>query len=145
MNWNGGRDCVLLPSSDPRVFGPPVWLSVHIMAANYPTIARRNVRKACRRFLTSLPYMLPCDHCGAHLRQYLRDHRTELHGAIRTRENLVTFCINLHNYVGLHTNPNRSRFPHELASLYTMGYVNTKSCPRVWKEETCPPLRRSYM
>ena len=64
-------------SADPRVFGPPTWYALHVMAANYPVAPRRATRRACRAFLRALPWMLPCAACGAHLRSFLRGRSVE--------------------------------------------------------------------
>ena len=100
--------CTLLPSSDPRIFGPTVWQTLHVLAACYPEHANRDRQRHCRRFMFALSYMLPCRHCAKHFREYLR--KNDLRGAVCARESLVSFLVNGHNFVSRHTRPDQAPY-----------------------------------
>lgn len=110
--------CTLLPSSDPRAFGPVVWAALHILAQNYP--ARPSERKArrCLRFLFAVSHLLPCRSCGRHFRKYLREH--DVWAAVKTRASLVALLVGAHNSVSARVRPSRAPFTVEDArALYS--------------------------
>lgn len=68
INLNLGR---VPPRINPVVFsqgkmfwGPKIWASFHILAANYKPSAEN--RKAFINFVSSMAYILPCDECRQH-------------------------------------------------------------------------------
>jgi hypothetical protein len=93
----------VLPSSDPRVFGPPTWECLHILAQNYPEQADEKTRRRCRRFLSCLSHLLPCSHCGKHFRAFLC--RADLKSAVSGRAPLVALLVAAHNAVSARTRP----------------------------------------
>jgi hypothetical protein len=113
---------VSLPSSDPRVFGPPLWTGLHIIALNYPDTASERTQKTCRRFLFGLSRLLPCPACGKHFRSYLRQH--DLKRAVRGRDSLVRLLVDAHNEVSKHTRPSCPPF-----SVEDAGNCYTRMCP----------------
>ena len=98
-----------MPSSDPRIFGPPTWLCLHILAQHYPLVANMDDRVACVLLLFSLARMLPCRQCGQNFRKYLRTH--DVVKATIGRQQLVTFLVGAHNDISLHTRPGEAPYP----------------------------------
>ncbi len=45
--------------SDPRVWGPEAWQTLHVMAQNYPTDPSAQAIEGCANFINALPAMLP--------------------------------------------------------------------------------------
>ena len=110
-----------LDSTDPRIFGPPLWTFLHIMAHNYPTgeDLTDRYKSRCRRFILSVSYVLPCAHCGKHFRSYLRSHKEDFHLAFDSRKNMIKFLVDAHNAVRKHTRPNEPKFQvAEAKALY---------------------------
>ena len=116
----------LLPSSDPRIFGPPAWECLHILAQNYPFKADVKTQRRCRRFLFCLSHLLPCEHCGKHFRRFLR--RSDLLHALLGRASLVNFMVDAHNSINAHTRPDQPPFGSGCAEAQYM-YMPPKSYP----------------
>lgn len=124
---------VILPSCDPRAFGPGLWQSLHVLAANYPECASESTRRQCRRFLTALAHMLPCEECGRHFRAYLRS--VDLRRAVKGRRNLVRLLVDAHNDVTSHTQPERAPFSiQDAARLYAHAECSLPLA-NVWGED----------
>ena len=93
-------------STDPLVFGPYLWTAFHLIAAGYltpngkhpPEIYRINAKK----FLQSLPFMIPCGDCGFHLHEFLKTR--DLEHDTQTKENFIKFFVEAHNNVTSHVN-----------------------------------------
>jgi len=90
-------DCPLVSSSSAEAFGPPLWFTLHTMAANYPEIAQEARQSVCAAFLDALPEMLPCARCGAHLREALT--QRSVSEACSSREGLAALFCDIHNEV----------------------------------------------
>lgn len=108
-------------SVDPRVFGPDAWRTLHRFSIHYPVNPNRETVIACERFMSGLPYMIPCPHCGYHLRefivlneQYDGDNRAECRGNCTSAEKIcsaqaimVGFFARAHNNVNYYNYPLR--------------------------------------
>ena len=121
-----GHSHAALPSADPRIFGPPTWECLHILAQNYPEQADRQLRKRWRRFLFALSHLLPCSHCGAHFRRFLRTH--SLRDALTGRDSLVAFLVEAHNAVTRRTRPAQPPYAVACASRQ-YSYMSPKNLP----------------
>jgi hypothetical protein len=88
-----------LDPSDPSVWGPPLWLVLHIMVEHYPMRPSMVVKRQGYHFFHSLGYMLPCHTCRGHYQHYIDKHDKELHVALESRDTLAAFLIALHNNV----------------------------------------------
>ena len=129
---------------DPRAFGPTIWKSLHIMAQYYPDDPTDEQIKECRKFILSLPWMLPGGGCGKHLQEFI-DYNIEhsdstnkecsgvgkeneclsLNGICKNKRNLILFFVRAHNNVSKHVNPDRK--PFTLADAEKL-YSNTNMC-----------------
>jgi hypothetical protein len=130
-------------SSDPRVFGPDAWRTLHRFAANFPDAPTPAVSAACAAFLTSLPLMLPCSRCGADLAAFLRaneQHAGSFHPACRpqrawggkctdlkttcaSREALVSFFLRAHDNVNRWVQPCREPWtPRRADAAYGLAH-----------------------
>ena len=129
--------------TDPLVFGPHLWKALHIIAAGYlspsgkhpPEIYRINAKK----FIQSLPFMIPCGDCGFHLHEFIKTR--DLDYVTRTKKNFISFFVDAHNNVTNHVNKikvNGKLLPPK--KLWTVAeaekeYSCMDSCikdPRVW-------------
>ena len=124
--------CPLLPSSDPRIFGPSVWQTLHVLAANYPEHADNEKQRQCRRFMFALSHMLPCAHCAKHFRAYLRRH--DLRGAAHGKQTLISFLVDAHNEVSKHTRPHQAPYGLNCAKRQYSYMRANAPLARVWFE-----------
>ena len=92
--------CPKRNTGHPTIFGPPIWTSLHIIAENYPKNPNKDHIKGCQSFLQGLPYMLPCGHCGYHLKKYEKGENFNKN--CNSRINLRKFIVNAHNNVNKH-------------------------------------------
>ena len=123
--------CGVLPSSDPRVFGPPVWKTLHIIAQNYPEQADEKVQRNMRRLLLSVSRLLPCHHCGKHFRHFLRS--SDLPAAVSGKAELVSLLVEAHNHVNRHTRPEQLPYSvHCAQQLYTQMAPPTVPLAKLW-------------
>ena len=119
-------ECAQMPSSDPRIFGPPTWACLHILAENYPREASLDVRCACILLLYSLARMLPCKRCGDHFREFIR--KNSVVEATRGRSSLVELLVAAHNDITVHTRPHEPPYPVSCAKQQ-YAHMRPRSCP----------------
>ena len=123
----------MLRSCDPRIFGPPTWKMLHILAANYPDRASPRIQKHCCRFLFSLSHLLPCPRCGSHFRGYLRSNN--LKRCVEGRERLIPFLVEAHNEISKHTRPNQPAYDSSCAQReYARMRAPYIPLPQLWSE-----------
>ena len=123
----------VLSSASPEVWGPPTWQSLHFLAAGYPKNPTPPVKKSCDAFLRALPWMLPCESCGYHLRKFLRTYPGGAPKAASCREALQCFLVDAHNSVRLHTRPGQRPWTQEeAAKFYEKGPVAPGVPPLEW-------------
>ena len=162
--WNDGDGCCTNPSgsgtladphgacatkdkpfatTDPRAFGPTLWKAFHMIAANFPSPPTKAAHQACVAFITALPYLVPCRHCGWDLGEFIKyniDHEDDTDYNIRqgcfgfsnetgdftepcesperacmSTYRLTSFFARAHNNVNNHTNPCRKPYTTEEA------------------------------
>ncbi len=106
-------------TKNPKLWGPSLWLFLHISSINYTPDSPERV-KMCKEFILALPYMLPCNKCSEHAKQYVADHKGKLDTICFSRENLFKFYVDFHNYVN--TRFNKRPYSYEEAwKMYSNG------------------------
>jgi FAD-linked sulfhydryl oxidase len=93
----GFAACPRVAASSPEVFGPPLWFSLHTIAAKYPERPDVATAKACEQLFEALPRLLPCEDCGQHFRTFLE--ASDLQEACSGRERLARLLCHAHNDV----------------------------------------------
>lgn len=86
-------------SSDPEVFGPALWFSLHNASVKYPEKASPIAREKMRGVIIGLPMLVPCDNCFNHCTSFVESKWEELDTICSTRENLFNFFVDFHNKV----------------------------------------------
>ena len=125
------KNCKLVTTADPRVFGPELWRSLHRIAQNYPNNPSLLTRENCKKFLQSLPYMIPCSHCGCDFLLYLNHQNVK--DICSSKQNLVEFLVNAHNRVSRNLNPNKKTWTvKEANKAYSKERVCIGKKP-IWK------------
>ena len=115
--------CGTVPSANPRVFGPWVWQTLHVMAEFYPDKPSDAAMAACNNFTAALPLMLPCDHCGYHLNETM--HLYAPKPICTSSKALQTFLVEAHNRVNNNVHPLRKDWTYDEAK---MQYRSTHVC-----------------
>lgn len=110
-------------SANPRVFGPWLWQTLHVIAEFYPDVPNSATVVACQKFTSSLPLMLPCDHCGYHLNETIHMYTGE--PICASSRALQTFLVYGHNRVSQNVHPNRTNWTYDQA---TDHYRETHLC-----------------
>lgn len=108
---------------DKGYWGPPTWCTLHFLTVGY----RPENRLSVKRFIYSLPYLLPCEYCREHLKGNLQSvPLTE--DSLLNNKALFTWSYFLHDLVNkqLKKKPSPS-FP--VAERYYFQNVNDD---RVW-------------
>ena len=137
-----------LTTTSPLVFGPILWPALHVIGASYHTPNGTDIdgealeiyRVNARKFIESLPFMLPCGHCGFHLHEFLQTQN--LDEATRTKANFFKFFVDAHNNVTEHVNtikingkllpPKKLWTVEEAREKYFCKDITVKD-PRLWE------------
>lgn len=139
-NYKNKAKCGFRPTTDPRVFGPELWRSLHRIAQNYPINPTKETKNKAIQFIQSLPYMLPCSHCGCDLLMFIDENNMKK--VVNTKENFVRFFVEAHNRVSRHLNSNKKQWTvAEANKKYSKEYVCIGHKP-VWKE--CDLVKTKY-
>eukprot|EP00964_Phaeocystis_antarctica_P146228 scaffold112426_cov63-Phaeocystis_antarctica.AAC.4 len=151
-------------TADPRVFGPALWKAFHMIAANFPSPPTKAAHQACVAFITALPYLVPCRHCGWDLGDFIKrnidnDGQTDPgcfgfdgqgfsqsvcespERACMSTYRMTSFFARAHNNVNSHTNPCRKPYTTEEA-LDQYLYAPDGTCHHntVWGSDPVPDL-----
>ena len=120
-------------STHPEIWGPPTWRALHLMAEGYPDFPTPPVLKRCVAFLEALPWMLPCESCGYHTRDFLKRYPGGPERIASCRDALRDFLVELHNSVARRTRPGEVAWsPEKAARVYASGARGTLPYPLEW-------------
>ncbi len=86
-------------TTDPKVWGPPFWFTLHVSAAHYPEQASTLVRDRMKARILAIPFELPCVDCRTHASNYILSHVDHLNDICSSRESLFKFYVDFHNKV----------------------------------------------
>ena len=85
---------------NPKIWGPPLWFSLHTITLHYPEKPSLYDKKAMSDFFTNLQYVLPCKTCSQRYDHYLTKH--PIQNYLNSRNDLVRWLIKIHNEVNEH-------------------------------------------
>lgn len=103
---------------EPVSWGPHVWAAIHIICLGAPNMFQGGDELNYRKFLESLPYILPCEKCREHLKSHME--RYPIDGALSGgKTTLFKWSVNLHNAV------NRSLGKREMSVEEAMRHWTT--------------------
>jgi hypothetical protein len=91
-------------TANPSVWGPAFWFSLHNGAAKYPINASPIYVERIKNFILGIPYILPCDNCSDHARNYIAKRESELNEICKHRSSLFAFFVDMHNMVNVRLN-----------------------------------------
>lgn len=86
-------------TSDPRVWGPSFWFSLHNGVSKYPENASPYVIERMKGFILGIPMMLPCEKCKVHATNYIDQNSDKIDQICQGRTSLFQFFVDFHNMV----------------------------------------------
>ena len=113
--------------SDPAVWGPGLWLAIHLGSLNYPVEASGVTIDRMKGFIFGLPAIMACKDCSDHALFYIEnylDKSKELERVCSGRDNLFKFFVDFHNYVNKRKNKPTMSYSEALR-LYS-SQINVK-------------------
>ena len=111
--------------SDPRIWGPAFWFTLHNGAIRYPIKASRICAERMKGFILGIPVMIPCEKCQDHATSYIEANYSKIDEIVSGREQLFNFFVSFHNNVNERYNkPIMSN--EDAYALYTSGVNVTK-------------------
>jgi hypothetical protein len=96
ISWRAPKD---LPQSDPAVWGPAFWFTLHNGAIKYPVSASPLCASRMKGFIMGIPVMIPCEKCADHATAYIESIWPTIDTVVNSRTNLFKFFFNFHNTV----------------------------------------------
>lgn len=95
MKWK----TAVVKTSDPKVWGPAFWFSLHVSAAYYPDNPSDIVRERMKQRILAIPYEVPCATCRPHASAFIESYRDKLDLVVSTKHELGKFYVDFHNKV----------------------------------------------
>lgn len=84
-----------------KIWGPALWLNMHLISLNYPCSPTDTDKKRYRRFFYSLGDVLPCKACRESYKEFVKKNPdTKLKMShMRSRHSLARWVFKLHNAI----------------------------------------------
>jgi len=82
---------------DPTVWGPIFWFSLHNGAAKYPENPSNHMKEKIKGFINGIPYMLPCEECSDHAKNFIEKNKDRLDDIVKDRDSFFKFTYDLHD------------------------------------------------
>jgi hypothetical protein len=96
ITWKTSKHSSL---SDPKVWGPAFWFTLHNGADKYPESASPIVKSRMKSYILGIPIMLPCAVCQIHATNHIEKNKNKLDDICYGRKNLFKFFVDFHNIV----------------------------------------------
>jgi len=87
---------------EPSQWGPQFWYMLHIITMTYPTEPTEYIKRAYHDFFRNIKDVLPCSICQKHYSKFITEYPITPH--LDSRENIVKWLIQIHNFVNLELN-----------------------------------------
>lgn len=95
MEWTDKKKSM----TDPTVFGPAVWFTLHNGSAHLPRDISPVSLNRIKMFIDGIPDMLVvCGKCAEHARMYIETHRDAIN-AMKSGDDVFKFYVDFHNFV----------------------------------------------
>lgn len=89
----------VVATSNPKVWGPSFWFSLHVSAAHYPENPSQIVRERMKQRILAIPYEVPCATCRPHASAFIESYRDKLDQVVSNKHELGKFYVDFHNKV----------------------------------------------
>lgn len=107
-------------TSNPSVWGPSFWFTLHNGASKYPVNASKNYQDRMKGFILGIPMMLPCPGCTPHAIAYIESIKPKLDSIVSGRDTLFKFFVDFHNEVNDRYNKKKIGYD-EAYKMYRQG------------------------
>ena len=87
---------------EPNIWGKHAWVFLHSISMNYPDKPSISDKKNYKDFFENLKFILPCEVCKKHYSQHI--HKNPIENALKSKNDLVEWVINVHNQVNISLN-----------------------------------------
>lgn len=77
------------------IFGPAVWMSIHMISFNYPTHPTEEDKRNYHNWLVSIGNVLPCKYCRENFAKNLKSAGYS-YKSLASRDTFARFCYDLH-------------------------------------------------
>jgi hypothetical protein len=105
-------------TSDPSVWGPAFWFSLHNGASRYPENPNPLAQERMKGFILGIPFILPCPECAKDAFSFIEKNKPYFNQICKNKKNLFEFFCNFHNHVNKKTNK-KLLYSQEAFELYT--------------------------
>lgn len=102
----GCPECGVNGGVNPKVWGPPLWFVIHMVALMYPQKPTATERSEAINFFKGLQPVLPCDWCKKHFAEELK---TMDKSVFDTRDALFEWTVKFHDKVSDRTHSKQPR------------------------------------
>lgn len=106
--------------SGKNFWGPAVWKTIHIFCASY----NKGKEKELRKFIETLPHLLPCEACREHLKENLKNLRIDNY--LDNNHSLFLWSYLLHDIVNKQLGKQSPDY-NTIKSIYFKG-IGTADC-----------------
>lgn len=107
---------------NPNLWGPKLWLKIHLMSIDYydkPTVYQKKWKLTQ---ISKLPSVIPCQICSKDTLKYISNNIDLLYEALESRQKLILFFFNFHNYVNNKLGKNLLQLD-EFKNMYNIGWI----------------------
>jgi hypothetical protein len=96
MRWHAEK---IKTTTNPQVWGPAFWFSLHNSALHYPINPSPIVRERMKARILAIPYEIPCPACKPHALAFIENNSNRLDDIVSSRDKLFKFYVDFHNKV----------------------------------------------
>lgn len=92
------------PGFQPSVWGPGLWLALHIITLNYPEHPTQEQRLQYFEFFRTLGHVLPCHFCQIHFKEYFEQtlgSNKKVSQVFKDRDSLSKWLYDIHENVNI--------------------------------------------
>jgi hypothetical protein len=114
-------------TSQPDIFGPSFWFTLHNGASRYPIDASKYCQQRMKSFIIGLPIMIPCSNCQEHAHNFIEKNKDQLDDICSGRTKLFNFFVDFHNKVNERYNKPIVSYDDAYKMYTGPGRVNTMS------------------
>lgn len=115
-------------TSDPKVWGPPMWFTLHTFSAHYPINGASDlVKDQIRNYINAIPFFLPCRECSIHAKSFIDSiqiNDKNLNNVLSSRKNLFEFFVDFHNKVNQRHNKPLMKYSDAYNIYFNVNRVN---------------------
>ena len=130
----------------PPIWGPYVWVTLHLFAYSYPDKPSDERKQQMNDFLLNLSVNLPCPGCGHHCAEYVATNPPKTNN----RSELVKWVRDFHNAVNRRTGKRELSYAeserflmNEVVDIKTLHHLNRNQDKMVEEESRTIRLKHS--